>query len=121
MTDYPALADYVTCPMCQADLMAAKEDFETREDWPLWLDLGFCCPECRSKHERQEAEATLHPFVRKHLQFRGVRYADALRILRAERYDEMMADPIRGKGPVRGLIYPWNVVDYMLKRSSTDA
>ena len=39
--------DWVTCPICQCDLSAAKSEPESEVE-PNWLSMGFCSPECFS-------------------------------------------------------------------------
>ena len=46
--------------------------------------------------------------------FRGVYLSEALELLGREAYDRMMSDPIRRHG-IRGTVYPWNVVDYLME------
>lgn len=44
--------DHITCLNCQADLEATIAEYP-RYEWPNWLDLGYCCPECERGEEFQ--------------------------------------------------------------------
>lgn len=52
-----------------------------------------------------------HTFM--HNQFKAVSFYSCRQIL-DDRFDLLIADPVRGRGPTAGTIYPWNVVDYMI-------
>lgn len=41
-------SDFVTCPVCQADLDGARSEYDTEDDWPDWLQSGFCSTDCFS-------------------------------------------------------------------------
>lgn len=62
---------------------------------------------------RIEAEAIVEPHTFMHNQFRAVSF-DSCRLLLGARFDLLLADPLRAKGPIAGTIYPWNVVDYLI-------
>jgi len=45
-------------------------------------------------------------------QYRAVSYYLCGQFL-GDRFDMLLADPIRNKGPIPETVYPWNLVDYL--------
>lgn len=64
--------------------------------------------------DRAEAQKIVDTYVFKVEQYRAVSHMDALKLLGENRFGRLMDDAIRGVGPTKDTIYPWNVVDYML-------
>ena len=67
------------------------------------------------KKKRAEAEAKVRPFVVKINQYEGVKWEDCQDLLSVEGFSKLIDDPIRGLGPIKGTIYPWNVIDYLME------
>lgn len=64
---------------------------------------------------RAEADGRILPYVRLYTEhkFKGITHEAAKVLLGEARFAAMMADRIRSLGPVSGVVYPWNVVDYL--------
>ena len=62
---------------------------------------------------RDEALATVMPFVQDVRGYRAVSSSDAQNLLGQERFDRLASDPIRSLGPADGYRYYWNVADYV--------
>jgi hypothetical protein len=45
--------------------------------------------------------------------FKAVSFDTCLKLLGSERFLLLRSDPIRREGPVKGTVYPWNLVDYL--------
>jgi len=67
------------------------------------------------KQKRAEAEATVRPLIIQFAQYQGVQLDEIAKLLSVEQYAKLIDDPIRGIGPTRDSIYPWNVIDYLME------
>ena len=67
------------------------------------------------KNKREEATTKVRPFVVKINQYEGVKHGDCQDLLSVDGFIQLIDDPIRGLGPIKGTIYPWNVIDYLME------
>lgn len=73
---------------------------------------GFVCGSYGVLNREQAAVIVGgHTFM--HKQYKAVTFYSCKQIL-GDRFDLLLADPIRRLGPTAESIYPWNVVDYMI-------
>lgn len=64
--------------------------------------------------DREEAQRVVDGMTfRTDKNFAAVTHSGARLLLGDERFDLMMNDKIKCKGPTADTVYPWNVVDYM--------
>ncbi|MCK9459495.1 MAG: hypothetical protein M0R80_07645 [Proteobacteria bacterium] len=70
------------------------------------------------KKKRAEATAKVLPFVIRVNQYQAVKHGDCQDLLSVEGFLKLIDDPIRGLGPIKGTIYPWNVIDYVMEEQN---
>ncbi len=66
--------------------------------------------------DRQQAAE----IVKKHTKktedgFSYVTNSDVVSIIGIDKFSDLTKDPIRRLGPITGTVYPWNVIDYLVK------
>ena len=62
---------------------------------------------------RSDAERIAAPFVQQINQYQAIPYDSVKQLLGEETFATLLADKVRGCGPTRDTIYPWNVIDYL--------
>ena len=62
---------------------------------------------------RSDAEKIVAPLIQQIGQYQAVSLAAARQLLGDELFESLASDKVRGCGPTRETIYPWNVADYV--------
>lgn len=63
----------------------------------------------------QSAAAKVEPCVFRVGPYKAVTHADAQRLLGDEEFAALLKSPICSQGPTTETIYPWNVIDALVK------
>lgn len=66
--------------------------------------------------DRQQAAEIVKKYTKKTEDgFSYVTDSDVVLIIGIDKFSDLTKDPIRRLGPIAGTVYPWNVIDYLVK------